>query len=53
LYDNNSHHTHFTGFMLQEEIVASLWWFCFDYPKLIFNWSENNILLCNIYGRMV
>jgi hypothetical protein len=24
LYDNNSHHTHFTGFMLQEEIVASL-----------------------------
>jgi hypothetical protein len=24
LYDNNSHLTHFTGFMLQEEIVASL-----------------------------
>ena len=24
LVDNGSHHTHFTGFMLQEEIVASL-----------------------------
>ena len=24
LYDNSDHHTHFTGFMLQEEIVASL-----------------------------
>jgi hypothetical protein len=24
LYDDSSHHTHFTGFMLQEEIVASL-----------------------------
>ena len=24
LFDSGSHHTHFTGFMLQEEIVASL-----------------------------
>jgi hypothetical protein len=24
LYDNSNHHTHFTGFMLQEDIVASL-----------------------------
>jgi hypothetical protein len=24
LYDSSAHHTHFTGFMLQEEIVASL-----------------------------
>jgi hypothetical protein len=24
LYDNNAHHTHFTGFMLEEEIGASL-----------------------------
>ncbi len=24
LYDNSNHHTHFTGFMLEEEIVASL-----------------------------
>ena len=26
----NAHYTHFTGFMLEEDIVASLWWFCFD-----------------------
>jgi hypothetical protein len=25
LHDNEYHHTHFTGFMLDEEIVASLW----------------------------
>jgi hypothetical protein len=25
LHDDSSHHTHFTGFMLGEEIVASLW----------------------------
>jgi hypothetical protein len=25
LYDSSSHYTHFTGFMLEEEIVASLW----------------------------
>jgi hypothetical protein len=25
LYDSSSHMTHFTGFMLEEEIVASLW----------------------------
>ena len=25
LHDNEYHHTHFTGFMLEEEIVASLW----------------------------
>ena len=25
--------THFTGFMLKEEIVASLWEFCFEYKK--------------------
>jgi hypothetical protein len=24
LYDSGAHHTHFTGFMLQEEIVSSL-----------------------------
>jgi hypothetical protein len=24
LYDSSNHHTHFTGFMLEEEIVASL-----------------------------
>jgi hypothetical protein len=24
LYDNSAHYTHFTGFMLEEEIVASL-----------------------------
>jgi hypothetical protein len=24
LFDNGNHHTHFTGFMLEEEIVASL-----------------------------
>jgi hypothetical protein len=27
LYDDGYHYTHFTGFMLEEEIVASLWWF--------------------------
>jgi hypothetical protein len=25
LYDNEYHYTHFTGFMLEEEIGASLW----------------------------
>jgi hypothetical protein len=35
LVDNDNgnvgnHHTHFTGFMLEEEIVASLWGFGFD-----------------------
>jgi hypothetical protein len=25
LLDNGNHHTHFTGFMLEEEIIASLW----------------------------
>ena len=33
LYDDSFYYTHFTGFMLEEEIVASLWWFRFDYPK--------------------
>jgi hypothetical protein len=27
LYDSGSHHTHFTGFMLEEEIVANFWGF--------------------------
>jgi hypothetical protein len=27
LYDNTEHHTHFMGFMLEEEIAASLWGF--------------------------
>jgi hypothetical protein len=27
--------THFTGFMLEEEIAATLWEFCFDYLKTI------------------
>jgi hypothetical protein len=27
LYDNSRHQTHFTGFMLEEEIAASLWGF--------------------------
>ena len=27
LIENSDHHTHFTGFMLEEEIVASLWSF--------------------------
>jgi hypothetical protein len=31
LYDSsNDHRTHFTGFMLEEEIVASLWDFGFN-----------------------
>jgi hypothetical protein len=34
LYDSFSHHTHFTGWMLEEEIVASLWVFSFDKKKL-------------------
>jgi hypothetical protein len=25
LYDTSQHFTHFTGFLLEEEIVASLW----------------------------
>jgi hypothetical protein len=25
LYDNDYHYTHFTGFILEEEIVATLW----------------------------
>ena len=37
LFDNFNAHTHFTGFMLQEDIVASLnWEFCFNSQK----WSS-------------
>jgi hypothetical protein len=36
LYDNSYHRTHFTGFMLEEDIVASLWGFNFDYPSHCF-----------------
>jgi hypothetical protein len=43
LYDSTSHHTHFTGWMLEEEIVASIWGFYFDKKKI----------LCQIYGVMV
>jgi hypothetical protein len=28
--DDGNHRTHFTGFMLEEEIVASLWGFRFN-----------------------
>jgi hypothetical protein len=30
LFDDSGHYTHFTGFMLEEEIVASLWGFGFN-----------------------
>jgi hypothetical protein len=36
LYDNLNHYTQFTGFMLEEEIVASLWEICFNSKK----WSS-------------
>jgi hypothetical protein len=36
LYDNGNHFTHFTGWMLEEEIAASLQWFNFDYTKNYF-----------------
>jgi hypothetical protein len=35
LFDNGNHHTHFTGFVLEEEIVASLWT---EMHKIIFDW---------------
>jgi hypothetical protein len=36
LIDDSDHRTHFTGFMLQEEIAASLQWFNFYYTKNYF-----------------
>ena len=33
LFDNGNHHTHFTGFMLEEEIVASLWGFGLNFQN--------------------
>jgi hypothetical protein len=33
LFDSVNHYTHFTGFMLEEEIVASLWGFGFKIQK--------------------
>jgi hypothetical protein len=33
MFDNSFHYTHFTGFMLEEEIVASLWDFGFKIPN--------------------
>jgi hypothetical protein len=35
LYDSGAHFTHFTGFMLEEEIVASLWDIFLKYKKMI------------------
>jgi hypothetical protein len=49
LYDNVNHYTHFTGFVLNEEIVASLWVFCFNYPKMIVNWSKKIFIVSNIW----
>jgi hypothetical protein len=34
LFDSVNHYTHFTGFMLEEEIVASLWGFGFNISKI-------------------
>jgi hypothetical protein len=48
---SNYHHTHFTGFMLEEEIVASLWGFCFDYSKMIVNWSKNDFFIAKYMGN--
>jgi hypothetical protein len=46
LNDNSyNHNNHFTGFMLEEEIVASLWGFCFDYQKNISNWPKINFFI--------
>lgn len=35
LYDSGAHFTHFTGFMLEEEILASLWDIFLKYKKMI------------------
>jgi hypothetical protein len=49
LEDDNNHSIHFTGFMLQEEIVASLGGFWFDYPKT----DRKKIYCVKLYGEMV
>ncbi len=44
LFDSGNHYTHFTGFMLQEEIVASLWgFFLLLYEKLFLIIIEKKI----------
>ena len=57
---NINHHTHFTGFILEEEIVTSLWEFCFNYPKMIgignnFNQEiqkeKKNFIVSNLWGN--
>ena len=44
LYENSNHYTHFTGFMLEEEIVASLWEFL---PLLSEMWKKYERPLTN------
>ena len=46
LIDNDAHYTHFTGFVLQEDIVASLWYFL-----LIIRKAPNNIWIEKYMGQ--
>ena len=55
LFDNSEQFTHFTGFILQEEIVASLWEFCFDYPENDHQLTENWVFLLwnTVWGDVI
>ena len=45
LFDSGAHYTHFTGFLLEEKIVASIWWFCFNYQLFsTTEWKKNFFL---------
>jgi hypothetical protein len=46
LFDSDAHFTHFTGFMLEEEIAASLWGFGFNIQN-----SQNERRHEKIWGR--
>ncbi len=51
LHDNDWHHTHFTGFMLEEEIVASLWGFVLNSQNAQNDRPPENVSLDNVKGE--
>jgi hypothetical protein len=44
LLDSSNHYTHFTGFMLEEEIVASLWVPIIRNAQNAITWQQNTWL---------
>ena len=53
LYDSGAHFTHFTGFMLEDEIVASLWDIFLKYKKMIVHWPEKWIFESSMLAKFI